>query len=153
MKAALLMFEISENCNFEEVVKEISSTLKRHNVKNISISEVIDSANQRWKNELKDILQQLLIVPGNNSGYDVLLAIMEEISMNPQKKGFKSAYSEVARNLGINYSCIERRIRHVIEKIYEYNTAEDIARILGVRNRKITCNVLVAVLEEKVCKD
>lgn len=127
---ACVVFEMAKDENVADVIDRIEKAV---GVTNAYEVRMMTSSESCWRNELRNILQNLG-EGASTKGYSVIFDVMEYVEQNPECKNrfmVKELYAYVSEKTGASYAQVERNIRAMIDRIYNNNTTYQLQKNLG----------------------
>lgn len=152
-KLACFVVEIEEWEDAQDVVRKIENALENKSVAYNPQNNMSYVSN--WKLRFESVMNQLG-VDNTYKGYMMLYYIMEAIAQNPSDKdciSLKVLYAHITKKTRDTYVAIERRIRTLVEAIYERTPTDYVNEILnipGLYNDKVANKKFIAALVKVV---
>jgi len=131
-KLACIVFETKNPSEVTQLEKILEAYFPDHSVR--SIGELGEKLS--WEYDFKAIFSKLGIT-SSSKGYKTLKCIIGALADDPNKREhifLKELYAVVTEYDGASYSMVERRIRTVVDYIYNNNSPEYVNSILQIPN-------------------
>ena len=148
-KIACIVFELNEGEDYMDFVRKLEELCE----KNV-ISSRVRSANIKppaWQEKFEQIMAKLGITK-TYKGYIALQYMMEVMAKEPEQREYiylEYLYKYVTEKTGELYPRVERRIRTVVEKVYENNPASYVNSVLNIHREceeEVTNSYFIAAL-------
>lgn len=170
-RMACIVFEVEDGENIREALEKALNGISGmnsayieegclDNMPIISLAKVTTRNNikeSEWGKKFIDIMSKLKI-DASYKGYRSLYYIMEEIAKNPEYDiniYIKPLYAYVSIKTGYTSTQIDRQLRTIVDKIYDFNSSSKINEVLNIyidSRNQISNGGLIAALAKEIFK-